>query len=227
MRISECYIILGIKQKQQQQQLINERIIRSAYLKRALQCHPDRHRNNKNATQEFQNLTTAYTTLCAHVSKNTQNYTDVPHAQENMNTMESMQPQDWAWAFEKLNYQARVFWKECPESHLIKQLWRQCQQSTSQSIPTCEVQKKTLQRSPHKDIVLCFDVSEDDVKQSVQHKLTYTQSTYKKHTTEWQEISSTQKQLLVSSVHEHVVFYEQGHLVDGVYGNVEVFLHIK
>ena len=236
MRINECYVVLDIKHLQHKH--ITEHQLRSAYHKCALQCHPDRHPNNKNANQEFQKLSTAYNTLCTHI-KNKPDDTDNIYTNLNTNTTKTFKPQDWEWAFEKLTDQARVFWNECSESHLIKQLWKQYISLNSQNTSPCKSSKyyhdnqiptKTHVLPPSRDIVLSFEISDNDVTQAVQHKLTYFQHTYERQSTEpivWHKISSVKKELLVSCLHEHTVFYKQGHLVNDVYGNVEVFLYVK
>lgn len=92
--------------------------IRKAYLKAALQCHPDRHPHDTEATQKFQAISHAYTIL-TDSGEHTQ-----PHMAFTPNHNTSINLEHYKMMYEHLARQAQTFYDTYHEEvTAAKQMW--------------------------------------------------------------------------------------------------------
>lgn len=92
--------------------------IRKAYLKAALQCHPDRNPNDTEATQKFQAISHAYTTLTDSGEHTQTDMGFTPHHSSSINL------EHYKMMYEHLARQAETFYATYHEEvSAAKQMW--------------------------------------------------------------------------------------------------------
>ena len=109
---NDPYALLGISPSATPEE------IRKAYLKAALQCHPDRHPHDTEATQKFQAISHAYTTLM-----NSDEHTQI-HMESTSNHNASINLEHYKMMYEHLAKQAQTFYATYHEEvSAAKQMW--------------------------------------------------------------------------------------------------------
>lgn len=109
---NDPYALLGISSAATPEE------IRKAYLKAALQCHPDRHPHDTEATQKFQAISHAYTTLMDS-DEHTQ-----PHMAFTPNHNASINLEHYKMMYEHFARQAQTFYDTYHEEVIAaKQMW--------------------------------------------------------------------------------------------------------